>query len=95
MNSVFPNGKDDHDMTAIEEMASRAKAAAAVLRTVSPALRADALNRMAGKLADCREAVLAANAEDMKEAANLSASFFCALSANNPFFLVIRILIFK
>jgi len=73
-------------MTAIEEMASRAKAAAAVLRTVSPALRADALNRMAGKLADCREAVLAANAEDMKEAANLSASFRKRLCVDDKVF---------
>ncbi|MBO4647687.1 MAG: glutamate-5-semialdehyde dehydrogenase [Lentisphaeria bacterium] len=73
-------------MTAIEEMASKAKAAAAVLRTVSPALRADALNRMAGKLAECREAVLAANAEDMKEAANLSASFRKRLCVDDKVF---------
>ena len=73
-------------MTAIEEMASRAKAAAAVLRTVSPALRADALNRMAGKLAECREAVLAANAEDMKEASELSAAFRKRLCVDDKVF---------
>ena len=63
-------------MTAIEELACRAKAAAALLRTVSPGRRADALNRMAGKLAGCREAVLAANAADMQEASGRLSSAF-------------------
>ena len=62
-------------MTAIEELAKRAKAAAAVLRTVSPASRADALKRMAAKLVECKDQVLAANAADMKEATHLSAAF--------------------
>ena len=42
-------------MTAIEELVKRAKAAAAVLRTVSPASRADALKRMAAKLVECKD----------------------------------------
>ena len=63
------------NMTAIEEIASKAKAAAALLRTASPEKRADALNRMAGKLTECREALLEANAADMQEASHLSAAF--------------------
>lgn len=60
-------------MTSIKELAEKAKTAAAVLRTVSPSLRADALNRMAAKLIQYREKVLAANAADMAAAAGLSA----------------------
>ena len=73
-------------MTAIEEMARRAKAAAGILRTVSPACRADALDRMAGKLAECREEVLKANAADMAEASGLSAAFRKRLCVDDKVF---------
>ena len=62
-------------MTMIEELAQRARAASFRLRTVSPECRADALNRMAGKLIACREKVLAANAADLADAAGMSAAF--------------------
>ena len=55
-------------MTAIETLAYNARSAAAVLRSVSPERRADALNRMAGKLIACKEEVLAANAADLPTA---------------------------
>jgi len=62
-------------MTAVEELARRAKAAAAELRAARPAMRADALRRMSEKLAECRERLLAANASDMADAAHLSEAF--------------------
>jgi len=73
-------------MTAIEEMAVKAKAAAGILRASTPAQRADALKRMSEKLKGCREAVLAANAEDMKDAANLSAAFQKRLRVDDKVF---------
>ena len=73
-------------MTAIEELAKKAKAAAAVLRTVSPASRADALKRMAAKLVECKDQVLAANAADMKEATHLSAAFQKRLKVDEKVF---------
>ena len=73
-------------MTLIEEIASKAKAAAAALRAVPPEKRADALNRMAGKLAEVREAVLAANAADMQEASHLSAAFKKRLCVDDKVF---------
>ena len=73
-------------MTPIEEIASKAKAAAAALRSIPPEKRADALNRMAGKLAEVREAVLAANAEDMREASHLSAAFRKRLCVDDKVF---------
>lgn len=73
-------------MTLIEEIASKAKAAAAALRAVPPEKRADALNRMAGKLAEVREAVLAANAADMQEASHLSAAFRKRLCVDDKVF---------
>lgn len=73
-------------MTAIEEMAVKAKAAAGILRASTPAQRADALKRMSEKLQDCRDAVLAANAEDMKDAANLSAAFQKRLRVDDKVF---------
>ncbi|MBO4631292.1 MAG: glutamate-5-semialdehyde dehydrogenase [Lentisphaeria bacterium] len=73
-------------MTAIEELASRAKTAAALLRTASSGQRADALSRMAVKLAECREMVLAANAADMKDASGLSAPFQKRLRVDDKVF---------
>jgi len=62
-------------MLSIEAMACKARLAAQTLRTVSPACRADALNRMADKLISCREAVLQANAADLAEASELTPAF--------------------
>ena len=73
-------------MTMIEEIASKAKAAAAALRAVPPEKRADALNRMAGKLAEVRGQVLAANAADMQEASHLSAAFRKRLCVDDKVF---------
>ena len=73
-------------MTAIEEMACKAKNAARGLRTSTPARRADALKRMAGKLQECRDAVLKANAADMADAANLSAAFQKRLRVDDKVF---------
>ena len=73
-------------MTAIEELARRAKTAAGILRSAPAERRADALNRMTQKLFDCREALLAANAEDMKDAADLSAAFQKRLRVDDKVF---------
>ena len=59
-------------MIPIQEMARRAAAASLALKTVSGACRADALNRMAGALIRVRDSVMAANAEDLKAAGDLS-----------------------
>ena len=73
-------------MTAIEELARRARAASGILRAAAPARRAEALKRMGEKLAECREAVLSANAEDMREAAHLSAAFQKRLCVDDKVF---------
>ncbi|MBQ9775099.1 MAG: glutamate-5-semialdehyde dehydrogenase [Lentisphaeria bacterium] len=73
-------------MTAIETLAYNARSAAAVLRSVSPERRADALNRMAGKLIACKEEVLAANAADLADAAGLSAAFQKRLKVDEKVF---------
>ena len=62
-------------MTSVEELARRAKDAAMLLRTAQPELRADALRKMSDRLAECREELLAANAADLAEAAQLSPAF--------------------
>ena len=59
-------------MIPIQEMARRAAAASQILKTVSGARRADALNRMAGALIRVKDEVMAANAEDLKAAPDLS-----------------------
>ena len=59
-------------MIPIQEMARRAAAAAQILKTVSGACRADALDRMAGALIRVKDQVMAANAEDLKAAPDLS-----------------------
>lgn len=73
-------------MTEIENMACRAAAASAVLRTVPPSVRADALNRMAGKLIECKDAVLQANAADLRDASNLSEAFQKRLKVDEKVF---------
>ena len=73
-------------MTAIEELAQRAKTAAVTLRTAKPEMRADALRRMSEKLAECRERLLTANASDMADAAHLSAAFRKRLRVDDQIF---------
>ena len=73
-------------MSAIVELARKARAASAALRCVSPACRADALNRMAGKLLACKDEVLAANAADLADASGLSAAFQKRLKVDEKVF---------
>ena len=62
-------------MISVTELAQRAQSAAFVLKSVSGERRADALNRMAGKLLENKEAVLAANAADIDAAPGLTEAF--------------------
>ena len=62
-------------MISVTELAQRAQSAAFVLKSVSGERRADALNRMAGKLLENKEAVLAANAADIAAAPGLTEAF--------------------
>ena len=62
-------------MTAIEEVAQRAKNASRILKSSPGALRADALGRMAEKVLACRDELFAANAADLAAAPGLSEAF--------------------
>lgn len=62
-------------MNTIEEMCGRAKAAYQMLRSLSGKCRAEALDRMAGKVLARREAVFAANAADLAAAPELTPAF--------------------
>ena len=73
-------------MSVIENMARQAGIAARTLRTLSPACRADALNRMAGKLIACKDEVLKANAADLADAENLTAAFQKRLKVDEKVF---------
>ena len=73
-------------MTTMEELAQKAKKASQILRTLSGAKRADALNRMAGKLLECREAVFTANAADLEAAPNLTPAFQKRLKVTDKIF---------
>ncbi|MBQ9771869.1 MAG: glutamate-5-semialdehyde dehydrogenase [Lentisphaeria bacterium] len=73
-------------MITVEELAKRAKDAAQVLRTMSGACRADALNRMAGKLLACKEEVFAANAADLEAAPGLTPAFQKRLKVTEKIF---------
>ena len=73
-------------MNSVEDIAKRAKAASQILRTLSGAKRADALNRMAGKLLECREALFQANAEDLAAAPNLTPAFQKRLKVTEKIF---------
>ena len=73
-------------MTEVEQMAFNAKNAATVLRTAAAGVRADALNRMAVKLIECREELLQANAADLADASNLSESFQKRLKVDEKVF---------
>ena len=55
-------------MTAIEEMGARAKEAAKTLRITDPETKTKALELMADRLMDNKEAILSANAVDLAEA---------------------------
>ena len=55
-------------MTVIEEMGLKAKNAAKILRTADPETKTKALDLMADALVDRKDEILAANAEDLKEA---------------------------
>ena len=73
-------------MTAIEKLAYNARNASHILRTLPPECRADALNHMAGKLQECRQEVLAANAADLAEASGLSPAFQKRLKVDDKVF---------
>ena len=73
-------------MITVEELAKRAKDAAQVLRTMSGACRADALNRMAGKLLACKEEVFTANAADLEAAPGLTPAFQKRLKVTEKIF---------
>ena len=62
-------------MSTIEEMCGRAKAAYQVLKNLSGKCRAEALDRMAGKVLARREAIFAANAADLAAAPELTPAF--------------------
>ncbi|MBQ7209077.1 MAG: glutamate-5-semialdehyde dehydrogenase [Lentisphaeria bacterium] len=73
-------------MTQVSDIARRAKAASQILKTLSGKCRADALDRMAGKLLACREEVFAANAEDLAAAPDLSEAFKKRLAVTDKIF---------
>ena len=73
-------------MTFIEETAFRARQASYKLRTISPAQRTDALNLMAQKLIEYKNAVLQANAADLRDAVNLSPAFQKRLKVDEKVF---------
>ena len=60
--------RKENKMTTIEEMGSRAKKAAKILRTADPETKTKALNMMADALSEHKEEILAANAVDLEEA---------------------------
>ncbi len=70
----------------ILQMAQDAKAARNALATASGATRQDALNRMAEKLLAVKEALFAANAEDLAAAPELSPAFRKRLQINEKIF---------
>ncbi|MBR1967363.1 MAG: glutamate-5-semialdehyde dehydrogenase [Lentisphaeria bacterium] len=73
-------------MTFIEETAFRARQTSYKLRTISPAQRTDALNLMAQKLIECKNAVFQANAADLRDAVNLSPAFQKRLKVDEKVF---------
>ncbi len=73
-------------MLDVPDIARRAYEASCLLRTVSPASRAKALNLMAEKLIACREDVLAANQQDLAGASGLSEAFKKRLKVDDKVF---------
>ena len=76
----------DGATTGIEKLARQAKTAAAILRTAEPERRAEALRLMADGLIKCRAELLAANAADMRDAAQLSEAFRKRLRVDDKVF---------
>ena len=73
-------------MITVEDIAKRAKAASRILRTLSGAKRAAALNLMAGKLQECRAALFESNALDLAAAPNLTPAFQKRLKVTDKIF---------
>ena len=73
-------------MSVISDMAVRAQAAAAQLRTASREQRALALSLMSDKLLACREQVIAANMEDLQSAGELTPAFQKRLRVDDKVF---------
>ena len=62
-------------MIPVATIAQQARNAARILAATSGAMRGDALNRMAAKLAGCRDELMAANAADLAAVPDLSEAF--------------------
>ncbi len=73
-------------MNPVETLALHARKASSALKSSPGAIRADALNRMAGKLLDCHDAVMAANAADLAAAPELSEAFRKRLAVTDKIF---------
>lgn len=73
-------------MISVEELCRRSKAASRILKVVSGELRADALNRMAGKLLECKDELYAANAADLAAAPELTDAFRKRLAVTDKIF---------
>ena len=73
-------------MISVEELCRRSKAASRILKAVSGELRADALNRMAGKLLECKDELYAANAVDLAAAPELTDAFRKRLAVTDKIF---------
>ena len=73
-------------MTHVEELARRAREASRLLKSASGTSRADALGRMAGKLAAYRNDIFKANEEDLKAAPGLSDAFRKRLKITDKIF---------
>lgn len=73
-------------MTAVEELACRARTAFAVLRTAPSAQRGEALRRMADALSARRSEILAANASDMADSSGSPAAFRKRLCVDDEVF---------
>ena len=73
-------------MSVISDMAVRAQAAAARLRTASKEQRALALQLMSEKLLACRDQVIAANLEDLQNAGELTPAFQKRLRVDDKVF---------
>ena len=67
-------------------MAEKAKLAARILRTITPAQRTAALELMTRKLVECKNEVLTANAADLAAAQGLSESFLKRLKVDEKVF---------
>lgn len=73
-------------MTHVEELARRAREASRLLKSASGTSRANALGRMAGKLAAYRNDIFRANEEDLKAAPGLSDAFRKRLKITDKIF---------